>query len=218
MPDRLALHAGAALRRFLSPGRAALLGALLLAGCGAPDTRPAPTMPAAAVAPADAASSTPGDGVAPPALEDPVAQWLAQAARILRLAPADLTQEITRLDAAQEASRQAPLLLAMALAQTRQPADTARALGLVQRVLGDNAPAAQTLHPLAQLLESRLLLQRRLEEQLDRQAQQLRDSQRRNEQLNEQLEAMRAIERSLTTRPAAPPASGNGGARPRPAQ
>ncbi|WP_010105355.1 hypothetical protein [Verminephrobacter aporrectodeae] len=217
MPDHLALHAGAALRRFLSPGRAALLGAFLLAGCGAPDTRPAPTMPAAA-APADAASSTPGDGVAPPALEDPVAQWLAQAARILRLAPADLPQEIARLDAAQEASRQVPLLLAMALAQTRQPADTARALGLVQRVLGDNAPAAQTLHPLAQLLESRLLLQRRLEEQLDRQAQQLRDSQRRNEQLNEQLEAMRAIERSLTTRPAAPPASGNGGARPRPAQ
>ncbi len=50
-------------------------------------------------------------------------------------------------------------------------------------------------------------LQRRLEEQLERQTQQLREAQRRNDQLNERLEAVRAIERSLTTRPAPPAAA-----------
>ena len=99
--------------------------------------------------------------------------------------------------------------------------DTARALGLVQRVLGNTGAAAQPLHPLARLLEARLLQQRRLEDQLDRQAQQLRDTQRRNDQLSERLEAVRAIERSLSTRPApaaspSAPAVGNGSA-PRPA-
>ena len=89
--------------------------------------------------------------------------------------------------------------------------DTARALGLVQRVLGNTSPAAQPLHPLARLLE----------DQLDRQTQQLRDTQRRNDQLSERLEAVRAIERSLSTRPApaaspSAPAVGNGSA-PRPA-
>ena len=58
-------------------------------------------------------------------------------------------------------------------------------------------------------------------DQLDRQAQQLRDTQRRNDQLSERLEAVRAIERSLSTRPApaaspSAPAMGNGSA-PRPA-
>jgi enoyl-CoA hydratase/carnithine racemase len=111
------------------------------------------------------------------------------------------------------------LRLALLLTQTRQPADTARALGLVQRTLAD--ANAQDLHPLARLLEARLLQQRRLEDQLDRQTQQLRDTQRRNDQLSERLEAVRAIERSLSTRPApaAPPsapAAGNGPA-PRPA-
>ena len=97
------------------------------------------------------------------------------------------------------------LRLALLLTQTRQPADTARALGLVQRTLAD--ANAQDLHPLARLLEARLTHQRRLEEQLERQGQQLRDAQRRNDQLSERLEAVRAIERSLQTRPAPAAAS-----------
>ena len=63
------------------------------------------------------------------------------------------------------------------------------------------------------LLANRLMDQRRLEDATERQAQQLRDSQRRIDQLNERLEAMRAIERSLTTRP---PAAAPNGARPNP--
>ncbi|WP_440109883.1 hypothetical protein [Acidovorax sp. BL-A-41-H1] len=131
---------------------------------------------------------------------DPVAQVLADSDRILRMSPAELSREITRLGELEEASADAPLLLATALAQTRQPVDTARALGLVQRVLAQ--PASQALHPLARWMESRLLQQRRMEEQLERQTQQLRDAQRRIDQLNDRLEAVRAIERSLTTRPA----------------
>jgi hypothetical protein len=127
--------------------------------------------------------------------------------RLIRMSSQDLAREIARLSDLEEVSVENPLLLAAALAQTRQPVDTARALGLLQRVLGNSTAAAQAMHPLARLMESRLLQQRRLEEQLEKQTQQLRDAQRRNEQLNERLEAVRAIERSLTTRPAAPPAS-----------
>ncbi|MFT4241664.1 MAG: hypothetical protein QM569_05205 [Acidovorax sp.] len=180
--------------------------AAVLGGCQAVRPRPAeappPPPPAAVViavpAPAEAA---PPPAAAPTA--DPVAQALARADAIARLAPAELGREIARLGDSEDAAPENPLLLAVALAQTRQPADTARALGLVQRVLGN--AAAPALHPLARLLESRLLQQRRLEDQLDKQAQQLREAQRRNEQLNERLEAVRAIERSLSTRPAPPP-------------
>lgn len=136
---------------------------------------------------------------------------MARTDQTLRLSPPELAREIARLSEAEDASAETPLLLATALAQTRQPADTARALGLVQRVLATQTEAAQSLHPLARWMEARLLQQRRLEEQLERQAQQLRDAQRRNDQLNERLEAVRAIERSMTTRPGpapAPPAAG----------
>ena len=50
--------------------------------------------------------------------------------------------------------------------------------------------------------------QRRLEDLLDKQTQQTREVQRRLDQTNERLEALKAIERSLTSRPPAPKASG----------
>ena len=169
-----------------------------------------PVAPTVEVGPAEA-RSTDAD-----THHTPVALLLAQTDRVLKLPPAELAKEIARLGEAEDATPDTPLLLATALAQTRQAVDTARALGLVQRVLGNTSPAAQPLHPLARLLQ-----QRRLEDQLDRQAQQLRDTQRRNDQLSERLEAVRAIERSLSTRPApaaspSAPAVGNGSA-PRPA-
>ena len=200
----------------------------VLAGCAttAPPPAPAQTPPVAMiiavpvaptveVGPAEA-RSTDAD-----THHTPVVLLLAQTDRVLKLPPAELAKEIARLDEADDATPETPLLLATALAQTRQAVDTARALGLVQRVLGNTGAAAQPLHTLARLLEARLLQQRRLEDQLDRQAQQLRDTQRRNDQLSERLEAVRAIERSLGTRPApaaspSAPAVGNGSA-PRPA-
>ena len=203
------------------------LGAVL-AGCATTTPPPAPAQtppvamiiavpvaPTVEVGPAEARSTDADTN------HTPVALLLAQTDRVLKLPPAELAKEIARLGEAEDATPETPLLLATALAQTRQAVDTARALGLVQRVLGNTSPAAQPLHPLARLLEALLLQQRRLEDQLDRQAQQLRDTQRRNDQLSERLEAVRAIERSLSTRPApaaspSAPAMGNGSA-PRPA-
>ncbi len=215
----------AGITRWPRPSAAALAlaAALGLGGCSAtsPHAVAAPAQePAPAEAPVQAAASAAPAASAPEALQDPapsgahtpsatdrVGQVLARTDRTLRLAPAELAREIARLGEAEDASAETPLLLATALAQTRQPADTARALGLVQRVLSNQAEAAQALHPLARWMEARLLQQRRLEEQLERQAQQLRDAQRRNDQLNERLEAVRAIERSLTTRPGPAPAT-----------
>ncbi len=204
------------------------LGAVL-AGCATtmPPPAPAQTPPVAMiiavpVAPTVEVGPAEARGNDVDTNHTPVALLLAQTDRVLKLPPAELTKEIARLGEAEDATPDTPLLLATALAQTRQAVDTARALGLVQRVLGNTGAAAQPLHPLARLLEARLLQQRRLEDQLDRQAQQLRDSQRRNDQLSERLEAVRAIERSLSTRPApspsapAAPAASNGAA-PRPA-
>nr|WP_255593416.1 hypothetical protein [Acidovorax sp. sic0104] len=189
-----------------------LAASWLLVGCGAtvaqqvqPPSAPAPIIVKAAPAPEKPEAALPAE-LEPVPTSGTLQQVLAQTDLTLRMAPAELAKEIARLNEAEDAATENSLLLAMALAQTRQPVDTARALGLVQRVLGNQAAAAQALHPLARLLEARLLQQRRLEDQLERQAQQLRDAQRRNEQLNERLEAVRAIERSLTTRPPVPAA------------
>lgn len=209
----------------LSPTRAARrqIGALvlaptaLLAACiSTPPVGSAPPAPVAVVVPAPLPAAPPP---AEPAREaapqtsapvpeaSQVTQALAYADRVQRMPPAELTREIARLGEAEETLAASPLNLALALSQTRQPVDTARALAQVQRLLGHNDPAMQPLQPLARLLETRLLQQRRLEEQLERQSQQLRDAQRRNDQLNERLEAVRAIERSMTARPPAPAAS-----------
>ncbi len=201
--------------------RAALcLCAAWLAGCATAPTPP-DVAPVATAAPAveptpEPAAPPPGplaaesdEPTTPP--KDLLRDTLAYADRTLGASSSELARETARLSDLDENKPSRALRLALVLAQTRQPADTARALGLVQRTLTN--PAAQDLHPLARLLEARLTQQRRLEEQLERQAQQLRDAQRRNDQLSERLEAVRAIERSLTTRPApAAPATPSPGA------
>lgn len=128
-----------------------------------------------------------------------VEQVLAYADRVRQLGPTELATEIASLGDGGDVPH-LQLQLALALVQTHQPVDTARALGLVQRVAASTQPQAAPLLPLARLLSSRLMEQRRLEDQSDRQNQQIRDAQRRIDQLSERLEAMRAIERSLTPR------------------
>ena len=148
-----------------------------------------------------------------PPVPDVITALLSYADRLHALSPADLAAEIVvQGDPGNVALRQ--MQLALALIHLRQPAETARALGLLQRVIAHPGQESLALKPLARLLANRLMDQRRLEDAAERQAQQLRDSQRRIDQLNERLEAMRAIERSLTTRP--PAAAPNGGARPAP--
>ncbi|WP_300652412.1 hypothetical protein [Hydrogenophaga sp.] len=169
-----------------------------------PAQAPAPQV--LVVTPVQAPAATPPESLNAPAspLPDVVTALLTYSERVRQLSPTDLAAEI----AVQGDPGNAPLRqmqLALALMHSPQAVDTARALGLLQRVVGNPSPEATLLKPLARLLGYQLMEQRRLEDGLERQSQQLRDNQRRIDQLNERLEAMRAIERSLTTRPPAAP-------------
>jgi hypothetical protein len=162
------------------------------------------SLPATAVNPAPTAART--DETALAASQAPevsaVKFLLAYAERLRTLSPGELATEIAALG---EPGPQpmAQMQLALALTHSHQPVDTARALGLFQRVVAQEQPSAAPHKPLARLMAERLLDQRKLEETVERQSQQLREQQRRIEQLSDRLEAMRAIERSLNTRPPA---------------
>lgn len=216
--------------RFAAALAALVASAAWLSACA--PVPPAPVSPAAAAASAPPASSpASAPPVAPPAsAAAPVASQEASAAarssraqiaaddatlrRLLaahdqfrQLQPADVSQEVTRLTGLYAVTN-APATaveLALALGQTRNNGDAARAVGLLEGVTRSTAPEAQPLQPLARLLLARYAEQRRLEEQLDRQGRDLRDIQRRLDQANEKLDALKAIERSLAppTRPGA---------------
>ena len=138
-------------------------------------------------------------------LQGPVSSMLSYADKVRPLSGADLSAEIARVGDPGD-SPTAQMQVALLLSQTRVPADLARALGLLQRVISNPAPEAQALQPLARALAARYVEQRRVEDDRDKQVQQLRDSQRRIDQLNDRIEALRAIERSFA-RPNSNPAS-----------
>ncbi|WP_286185786.1 hypothetical protein [Acidovorax cavernicola] len=179
--------------------------ALLLAACASQPKPPAeadalpPPVAAPRVVPVEAEPRAPA--VQPASLftqltQGPVSALLAYADKVRPLGGADLSAEIARVTEQGETPA-AQMQLAILLAQTRVPADLARALGLLQRVIANPAPEAQPLHPLARALAARYVEQRRVEDDRDKQVQQLRDSQRRIDQLNDRIEALRAIERSF---------------------
>lgn len=179
---------------------------LALAGCSllppAPTPAPvAPPAPAPAPAPPAPPPVAPPPPAAPAPAQDALQRLLGFHERSRSLPAAELAREQARLAGlAAGGSDEATLKLAWLLGQARAPGDVARAIALLEpQARGDAAEA-----PLARLLLARLAEQRRLEEQLERQAQQQRELQRRNDQLREQLDALRAIERSLGPRPAAP--------------
>jgi len=152
-------------------------------------------MPAQAAAPPSAPATSPSDQA-----DAAARRLLAFHERLRELGPADLGREVARLG--EPADPAATLELALVLAQTRQNGDLARAQALVE-------PQTRAISPwqsLARLLHARLSEQRRLEDLNERQTQQLREQQRRLDQLSSQIEALRAIERSLSPRPAAPAA------------
>lgn len=130
---------------------------------------------------------------------------------VRQMSPAELGKVFSRGDPPADAA--ARVRYALALGHTRNPADTVRALGLLEPLLRSTDPANQPWRMLASLLAATFTERRRVEELAERQAQQLRESQRRQEQLSQQLEALKAIERSLTQRsapalpslPASPP-------------
>ena len=194
-------------------GAMAVPFALLLAAC---TTQPKPSAEADALPPPAAVprvmpvEAEPRAPATQPAslftlmTQGPQAAMLSYADKVRPLGGTELNAEIARIgDPGDSPATQ--MQLALLLSQTRVPADLARALGLLQRVIANPSPEAQPLHPLARALAARYVEQRRVEDDRDKQVQQLRDSQRRIDQLNDRIEALRAIERSFA-RPASTPA------------
>lgn len=198
----------AARRRLWASG--GLLAAALLTGCTlpaalgvAPDAAPTTATPPAASPgnPASPALAAPNRAAPAPASEE-LLQALAYADRVRTLSATELGQEVARLNHPVVPVDQ--LQLALVLSQLRQTPELIRAQELLTRLLANTDAQAQALHPLARLLAARYGEQRRLEDLLDKQTQQTRDAQRRLEQTHERLEALKAIERSLISRPHTP--------------
>lgn len=204
---------------------AVLTTPLWLAGCSLAPKQP-PAQNSASTAPHAAAPTSPPAVLpvevepTPPATQPasiftlitqgPVAAVLQYAEKVRAMSGGELSTEVQRIgDPGDSPTTQ--MQVALVLAQTRVPADLARALALLQRVSTSNAPDAKPLQPLARTLVARYNEQRRVEDDRDRQVVQLREAQRRIDQLNDRIEALRAIERSFS-RPAAtaPPGSANG--------
>jgi hypothetical protein len=189
---------------------------LMVAGCAAPPPAPPAPPPPPAPAPAPTIVYVP----VPSPQSDPAdlaaRRFLAYHDQLRQMSPADVTNEINRLNAVVSATATAApadsvLELALALAQQRNGGDVARAIALLEPITKSSAPEMQPWQGLARLLLARVLEQRRLEDLLAREVAQRRDQQRNLQQLNEKLEALKAIERSMTTRsPGAnnPPAAG----------
>ena len=169
---------------------------------------------AAAIAPSS--TEPPSAAPTPPAVPAPavvlpapeaVARVLNYFERVRTMPTVELNQELARLAAPGEANLPASQVqLSLVLSQLRQLPELIKAQELLARVLANAGPDAQPLHPLARLLAFRYGEQRRLEDQLEKERQQTREVQRKLDQTNERLEALKAIERSLTTRPPPPPA------------
>jgi len=188
---------------------------LLVAGCTTPRKPPAEPVTVAVVPPPPptvmpveaepVAPATQPGGIFAQQPQGPVGTMLTYADKVRQLGPPELANELARLgDLVETPTTQ--MQTAIVLAQTRAPADLAKAQGLLQRVATNPSADALPLQPLARVLGARYAEQRRVEEDRDKQAQQVRDSQRRIEQLNDRIEALRAIERSFT-RPNPPPAA-----------
>jgi hypothetical protein len=188
-----------------------LLVAVLLSACAPWPPRDEAALHKAEAPPAPPVVVAPAAPPAPVATPSDLAtrDMLAFQEHARQLQGADLAKEIARYNDAPIGPR-ASFELALLLGQTHNNGDLARALSLLDGVLRSTAPDAMPWQPLARLVAARFGEQRRLEEQVERQSQQARENQRRIDQLNEKLEALKAIERSLTTRAAAsaaPPAS-----------
>jgi hypothetical protein len=133
---------------------------------------------------------------------------LAYHERLRQMSSTDVAAEVNRLSGV-VSSADAPatpddaLALAVALVQEHNAGDLARASSLLEPLAQDAPAVPQPWQPLARLLLARISEQRHLEEQLDKMMAQRRDTQRAIQQLTEKLEALRAIERSMTSHPAA---------------
>jgi hypothetical protein len=189
------------------PARAALgvvatLAALCLAGCVTP--KPVPPPPPPPPPPPLVVCDPPRD-----AHDLAARHLLATEDRLSALNTADVTAEASH--PLEGATIEQQMDQALAMSRTHNPGDLARAQGVIDQVLHNNAPQADPWRSLARLLAYRLGEQKRAEDAAERNAQQLRDAQRDNQRklddVNAKLEALKAIERSLNTRQTAPASS-----------
>jgi len=172
-------------------------------------TMPPPAPIASAPAPAPAPAPPPPTIVIqqPDPADVAARRFLAYHELIRQMSPNDLGSEINRLNGVVSATATAApadtvLELALALSQQHNGGDVARAIALLEPLTRSSAPELQPWQGLARLLLGRVTEQRRLEDLLEKQNQQRREQQRSLQQLSEKLEALKAIERSMTTRPA----------------
>lgn len=188
--------------------------AMFVAGCASPGGQGLHEAASQSATPPVAASPVLCQPVTPvataaPLGAGPILGLLAYAERVRRMQPTEWSQEVTRLGDVSNPADQ--VQLALVLSQFRQAPELMRAQDLLGRVLANTSTEAQALHPLVGLLAARFGEQRRLEELLDKQSQQTREVQRRLDQTTDRLEALKAIERSLTSRPPQAPASNSRG-------
>lgn len=209
-PDVLMRPSG----RLARSGRWAVVAlALLAAGCassvGQRSDATSPPAPPPLPAPPEVQQPVTNVTSAAPMAENPTLSLLVYAERTRRMQATELSQEVTRLGDATSPGQQ--VQLALVLSQFRQLPEFQRAQELLGRVLANTSAEAQALQPLVGLLAARFAEQRRLEDLLDKQNQQTRELQRRLDQTTDRLEALKAIERSLTSRPPQTPASNSRG-------
>ncbi|HEX3138679.1 MAG TPA: hypothetical protein VHQ87_01410 [Rhizobacter sp.] len=160
----------------------------------------------AAAAPAPTVIVLPSPVQQPDPADVAARRFLAYHDQLRQMSPNDLGNEITRLNGivasnAAAAPAENVLELALALSMQHNGGDVARALTMLEQLARTGTPELQPLQPLIRLMLGRVAEQRRLEDQLNREVAQKREQQRNLQQLFEKLEALKAIERSMTTRP-----------------
>jgi hypothetical protein len=184
---------------------AVLASAAMLSAC-------IPLQPERPPAPAPAPAPPPTVVVLPPPVQQPdladvvSRRFLAYHDQLRQMSPNDLATEISRLNGVVTSNPSAApaenvLELSLALSLQHNGGDVARALSMLEQLARTSTPELQPLQPLIRLMLGRVAEQRRLEDLLNREVAQKREQQRNLQQLFEKLEALKAIERSMTTRP-----------------
>lgn len=179
------------------------IGAFVLSAC---NTVPpaAPVVVAPPVRPPVTACPTTVPALEPdPALES-LNQLLAYQASLRQLSAADLARALVDANR-QTVTGKVIVRRAMLITAQRGTADMGKAQAMLDSLLQSDQEEDQYLKPLARTLQANIADMRRQDDALERQAAQLREAQRRNESLNDKLEALKNIERTLSTRPPAPP-------------
>jgi hypothetical protein len=154
-----------------------LASCLLLAACASP-----PEAPTSSIKLIHSASN--------------IDELLAYNAQLRKMAPAELARELQRLNG-YPAGPTTNVRRAMALSQTHDAIDLAKAEAQLWNVMADNSVEAEKLKPLVQLLLGHYADLRRLADSAEKSAVQSKEAQRKVDQLNDKLEALKNIERSL---------------------